>query len=94
MLTKRHRDHVSEKQIRPRTIIIKFKSVQARHEFYNARFNLKNKKEWARVWINDDVSEETRRRREAMRAISILCRDKQVECKLRSDAIVIRGKKF
>ena len=83
-----------EKQPRPRTIVIRFKTVQARHEFYNARFNLNDKKNWTRVWVNDDVSEETRRRREAMRAISILCRDNKVDCKLRSDSIVIKGRKF
>ena len=83
-----------EKQLRPRTIMVKFKSMQARHEFYNARFQLKSKKEWERVWINDDVSEQTRRRREAMRAITILCRDSRTDCKLRSDSIIIKGRKY
>ena len=36
---------------------------------------LKNKKDWSRVWLNDDVSDPTRRRREAMRASAILCRE-------------------
>ena len=29
-----------------------------------------------------------------MRAVAILCKDQQVECKLRSDSIIIKGKKF
>ena len=49
-------------QTRPRTIMIVFRSLRARHEFFNSRLNLKNKKEWSRVWVNDDVSEQTRRR--------------------------------
>ena len=87
-LGKRH-----PKQTRPRTILVKFKTIQARHDFYNGRFNLKNKKEWARTWINDDVSDQMRRRREAMRSIAILCKDRQGDCKLRSDLIMIKGRK-
>ena len=83
-----------DKQTKLRTIMIRFKTKQARHEFFNARFQLKNKKEWSRVWINDDVCDQTRRRREAMRAIAILCRDNQTDCKLRSDSIIIKGKKY
>ena len=82
------------KQTRPRTIMVRFKTVQARHNFYNWRFKLKNKKDWARTWINDDVSDQTRRRGEAMRSIAILCKDQQVECRLRSDSIEIKGRKF
>ena len=81
-------------QARPRTILIKFKTIQARNNFYNGRFNLKNKKEWARTWINDDVSDQTRRRREAMRSIAILCKDQRVDHKLRTDSIEIKGRRF
>ena len=83
-----------DKQVRPRTIMLRFKTKEARHEFYNARFKLKEKKEWSRVWVNDDVNEHTRRRREAMRSIATLCRDSQVDCKIRSDSIIIKGQKF
>ena len=82
------------KELRPRTILIKFKTTQARNEYYNGRFKLKDKKEWSRVWINDDVSEQTRRRREAMRSIATLCRDERVEHKLRSDSIIIKGRRY
>ena len=81
-------------EMRAQTILIKFKTTQARNEYYNGRFKLKSKKEWARVWINDDVSEQTRRWREAMCSIAILCRDEQVEHKLRSDSIIIKGRRY
>ena len=74
--------------------MVKFKTVQARHSFYSGRFNLKNKKEWERTWINDDVSEQTRRRCEAMCSIATLCRDQGTDCKLRSESIEIKGRKF
>ena len=83
-----------DKQTCQRTIMIKFKTKEARHEFYNQRFNLKNKKDWSRVWLNNDVSDPTRRWREAMRAITILCRDNQTDCKLRSESITIKDHKF
>ena len=61
-------------QKRGRPVMIKFKTVSTRHEFYNQRFSLKNQKQWDRIWINEDVTDNTRRRKEAMRSISILCR--------------------
>ena len=79
---------------RARPVMVKFKTVSARHEFYNQRFNLNKQKQWDRVWINEDVTDNTRRRKEAMRSISLLCRDNQVDCKLRSDAIIIKGIKY
>ena len=73
----------------------KFKTVSARHEFYNWRFGLKNLKQWERVWLNENVTDNTRRCKEAMRFISsILYRDNQVECKLGLDAIIIIGTKY
>ena len=35
-----------------------------------------------------------RRRKEAMRSLAILCKDKQVDCKLRSNAIILKGIKY
>ena len=79
---------------RPRSIVIRFASVRARHEFYNKRSTLKGKKAWFGVWINEDVLDVTRRKKDDMISVADLCRAKNVECKLHSDGIIIAGRKY
>ena len=84
---------LSQSKNRIRPILIRFHSVQKRHDIYRRRFDLKGKTDWQQVWINDDVNESTRRKRNDMRSVSNLCREKQVDCKVHSDGLVIRGVK-
>ena len=79
---------------RPRSIVVCFNTVQSRHEFYNKRAALKGKKDWFGVWINEDVLEVTRRKKDDMRSVAALCRDKNVNCRLHSDGIIIGGRKY
>ena len=79
---------------RPRSVVIRFKSVSSRHEFYNKRSTLKGQKTWQGVWINEDVTEATRWKKDDMRSVAALCRGKKVDCKLHSDGIIIAGKKY
>ena len=79
---------------RPRSVVIRFTCIKSRHEFFNKRSNLKGKKTWQGVWINEDVLEVTRRKKDDMRSVAALCRDKKVDCKLHSDGIIIGGKKY
>ena len=60
----------SNNRIRP--ILIRFHSVQQRHDIYRRRFDLKGKTDWQQVWINDDVNESTQRKRNDMRSVSNL----------------------
>ena len=75
---------------RLRSIVIRFMSISSRHEFYNKRSALKRQKTWHGVWINEDVSEATRRKKDDLRSVAALCRDKKVDCKLHSDGITCR----
>ena len=79
---------------RPRSIVIRFASKQSRHEFFNERSSLKGQKPWQGVWINEDVTEVTRRKKDDMRLVAALCRDRKVDCKLHSDGIIVAGKKY
>ena len=80
--------------LRPRPILVQFKTETVRDNIYFSRAKLRGNQEWKQVYINDDVNESTRKKRDDMRAIALLCRHKNVNCRLHSDAIVINGRKF
>ena len=80
--------------LRPRPILVQFKAEAVRDNIYFSRAKLRGVQEWKQVFINDDVNESTRKKRDDMRAVGLLCRHKNINCRLHSDAIVINGRKY
>ena len=79
---------------RPRTIMVKFTSESKRNDLYYNKAKLRGNKDYERIWLNDDVCENTRRQRENMRSVSKLAKRLDIEHKLHSDGIIIGGNKI
>ena len=79
---------------RPRPILVQFKQQVVRNNIYYGRSKLRSSDEWKTVYVNDDVNESTRKKREDLRAVSVLCQVKNINYKLHSDSIVINGRKY
>ena len=79
---------------RPRPVLVSFKTRAVRDNIYFGRAKLRGKDDWRAVNINDDVNESTRRKREGLRAVSLLCKVKNIEHKLHADSIIINGRKY
>ena len=79
---------------RARPILVQFKTEAVRDNIFFGRTKLKGNVEWKAVYINDDVNESTRKKREELRAVALLCKHKNVNHRLYSDAIVINNRKY
>ena len=79
---------------RPRTIMVKFTSESKRNDLYYNKAKLRGNKDCERIWLNDDVCENTRRQRENMRSVSKLAKRLDIEHKLHLDGIIIGGNKI
>ena len=79
---------------RPRPLLVCFKTAAVRDNIYYRRSKLRKNDEWKSVYVNDDVNESTRKKREELRAVSLLCQVKNVDSRLHSDSIVINGRKY
>ena len=76
---------------RPRPIMVKMKETQKPNQIYYARSKLKGNPTFERIWINDDVTQNTRRMREDIRSVSLLCKEQGIDHKLHSDGIIVDG---
>ena len=79
---------------RARTIFVTFVNQRARNAFYFARTKLKNQEMYRGVYINDDVTQTTRRQREDYRAVAALARQNGTEVRVHTDGLVLDGKKY
>ena len=79
---------------RPRPLLVHFRSRAVRDNIYYGRSKLRRDDEWKSVYVNDDVNESTRRKRENLRAVALLCQVKNITHKLHPDSIVINGRKY
>ena len=79
---------------RPRPILVQFKSLTVRDNIFYSRAKLRGVADWRQVYINDDVNESTRKKREDLRAVGLLCKTKNIDHRLHADAIIINGRKF
>ena len=76
---------------RPRPILVHFKSVAVRNNIYFGRSKLRGVDEWKFVYVNDDVNESTRKKREELRAVALLCQYKNINCKAHNDSIKMKN---
>ena len=79
---------------RPRPVLVHFKTKAVRDNIFYGRFKLRGKDEWKYTYVNNDVNESTRKKREDLRAVALLCQVKNITHRLHSDSIVINGRKF
>ena len=79
---------------RPRSILVHFKTQSVRDNIYYGRSKLRRDDEWKQVYVNDDVNESTRKKRDDLRAVATLCQVKNIAVKLHSDSIIINGRKY
>lgn len=79
---------------RPRTIMIVFANIADRNTFYFSRMKLKGAQNYPNVYLNDDVSVETRKAREDFRSVAALARLKGADVKVHSDGVVLDGTKY
>lgn len=80
---------------KPRQVMIKFKDQNLRNDVLFSKGLLKGKQAFRRIWINDDVSEGTRKLREEARTINLYCKEQGIpNTKVHGDGIIVNDKKF
>ena len=83
-----------QRPTKPRSIMVIFKSVQARNAIYYRRVKLNKSERYAGIYLNDDVTTATRKNRDDFRSVAALARSVGSEVRVHDDGIVIDGKKF
>ena len=91
---KLHTNVNSNVRQKARPVMITFATVQKRNAFYFARTKLRNTERFKRVYINDDVTQLTRKQRDDYKAVANIARDDGVEVRIHSDGLVLDGHKY
>lgn len=79
---------------RPRTIMLTFKIITDRNTFYFARTKLKGSQQYQGIFLNDDVTVETRKAREDYRSVAAIARSGGASVRVHDDGIIIDGTKY
>ena len=79
---------------RPRRVLVTFERQVDRDLVYARRMELKGSSTHARVWINEDVSPASKRKREIIRLISREAQQQGIDCRTGKYAIHIEKAKF
>lgn len=79
---------------RPRIILVSFKDVRTRNLFYYARTKLKDNDQLRGIYLNDDVTIETKRARDEYRSVANLARSSGAMVRVHDDGIVLDGTKY
>lgn len=79
---------------RPRTIMVTFHHMAIRNKFYFARTSLRNMDKCRGIYLNDDVTQQTRRQREDYRAVAALAREDGADIRIHDDGLLIDGHKY
>ena len=87
-------NNTGRRPYRPRTILITFSSISDRNTFYFARTKLKGSLDYGGIYLNDDVTVDTRKAREDYRSVAALARLNGVAVKIHSDGVVLDGTKY
>lgn len=94
MLPHARPNHQGYTSIRPRSIMISFRSVQERNLIYFARAKLRDSNKYKSIFLNDDVTTLTRKMRDDYRSVAALARASGSEVRVHGDGVVIDGKKY
>ena len=79
---------------RPRPIVVGFKLHESKIQVFKHLGNLKGVARWDRVYISDDLTECQLREVRDLRALSAYARSKGINSSVRSNCIVVDGRKF
>lgn len=88
------RDNGNQGRRRPRVVLSCFKDVRTRNMFYYARTKLKDHDQLKGIYLNDDVTPETKRARDELRSVANLARSAGASVRVHDDGIVLDGTKF
>ena len=81
-------------EARPRPILVSFERQADRDLVYSRRMDLKDLDGLQKVWINEDVSPESKRRREMIRLIAREAQHQGIDCRTGKYALHINRTKF
>ena len=79
---------------RPRSILVSFERQADRDLVYSKRMDLKHTENYQKVWINEDVSPASRRRRDIIRLITKEAHEQGIDCKSGKYAMHINNVKY
>ena len=79
---------------RTRPIMVNFRDVRTRNAFYYARTKLKDNGELKGIYLNDDVTIETKRARDDLRSVANMARSAGANVRVHDDGIVLNGTKY
>ena len=79
---------------RPRTIMVKFTSLYTRNKYLFARSSLNRVEGFRGIYLNDDVTQMTRKMRDDYRSVATLARDAGEQVRMHRDGVVINGHKY
>lgn len=77
-----------------RSIMVIFKDVRTRNEFYFARTKLKAMDQLRGIYLNDDVTPETKRARDDYRSVATIARNAGALVRVHDDGLVLDGTKY
>ena len=81
-------------KIKPRPILVTFERQTDRDMIYARRTELRRSKDFAKVWINEDVSAASKRKREMIRLISREAQQQGIDCRTGKYAVHIDRKRY
>lgn len=79
---------------RPRTIMVVFTDAQKRNTFFYSRSKLRNNPRYRTIYVNDDVTQITRKQREDYRAVAAVARADGVEVRIHTDGLILGDVKY
>lgn len=77
-----------------RSVMVIFKDIRTRNEFYFARTKLKAMDQLQGIYLNDDVTPETKRARDDYRSVATIARNAGVVVRVHDDGLVLDGTKY
>lgn len=83
-----------QKHPRPRTILVVIRSIHERNAIFYAKTKLRESTNYKMIYINDDVSLQTRKLRDDYRSVAALAHSSGSTVKVHGDGIVVDGKKY
>ena len=88
-----HQGHHNAR-VRPRTIMVVFLSTQKRNTFFYSRSKLRNNPRYRTIYVNDDVTQITRKQREDYRSVAAVARADGVEVRIHTDGLILGDVKY
>lgn len=79
---------------RARTIMVTFLNERVRNQLYYARTNLRNLDRYRGIYLNDDVTQLTRKYRDEYRSVATLARSQGSLIRMHDDGVIIDEQKY